>query len=194
VLLSSPAAFAKTVLVLGDSLSAGYGIQLEEGWVHLLRPALKQHSEEPEHKIVNASVSGETSAGGLARLPALLKAHSPDIVILELGGNDGLRGHSIKRLRSNLEQIVALSKAADAQTLLVGIQIPPNYGRRYTNQFRQVYQTLAEKESLALVPFLLEQVALKAEWMQADGIHPKAVAQSQIMHNVLPYLVPLLDS
>ncbi len=193
-LLLSPTLVAKTVLVLGDSLSAGYGIRLEEGWVHLLSPALQQAEDGSEHRIVNASVSGETSAGGLARLPALLKAHSPDVVVLELGANDGLRGQSTKRLRANLEHIITLNREAGAETLLIGIQIPPNYGRRYTDTFKNVFPTIAEQESLTLVPFLLDQVALKSEWMQADGLHPKAVAQPQIMKNVLPYLQSLLDS
>ncbi len=189
----SAASSAKTLLVLGDSLSAGYGIGPTEGWVSLLQQSFSDSArKDAPHKIVNASVSGETSGGALARLPALLSAHSPDIVIVELGGNDGLRGHAIKILRQNLSQIVHLSREAGAKPLLLGMQIPPNYGQRYTKQFTQVYSDLAEAESLPLVPFFLDKVALRTEWMQADGIHPRAEAQPQLLNNVLPHLTPLL--
>ena len=190
LLLASPS-WGKTVLVLGDSLSAGYGISVEEGWVNLLQQSLND-AKSNEHKIVNASVTGETTGGGLARLPALLAKHQPDIVIVELGGNDGLRGHAIKVMRKNILGIVQLSRDAGAETLLLGMQIPPNYGRRYTQQFANAYGKIAQTESLRLVPFFLDKVALTKGWMQADGIHPNEKAQAQLLANVLPYLRPIL--
>lgn len=195
LLLISSTAEGKTLLVLGDSLSAGYGIGPKQGWVSLLQVSFAEETLENKylHTVINASVSGETSGGALARLPALLSAHTPDVVIVELGGNDGLRGHAIKILRNNLKQIVHLSREAGAKPLLLGMQIPPNYGRRYTRQFTEVYPGLAESESLPLVPFFLDKVALKTEWMQADGIHPKAEAQPQMLNNVWPHLQPLLQ-
>lgn len=179
-----------TLLVMGDSLSAGYGIKLEQGWVNLLQQQLMQ--THPDTKIINASVSGETSSGGLARLPALLIKHHPDIVILELGGNDGLRGQPLKLLQQNLQSMINASNNAGAQVLLVGMQIPPNYGSRYTKEFKETYPALAEKNKLPLVPFLLEGVAGNPELIQNDGIHPKAEAQSQLAKNVAPILTKML--
>lgn len=180
---------AKTLLILGDSLSAAYGIKEQQGWVQLLRDSL---AERGQYRVINASVSGETSGGGLARLPALLETHQPDIVVVELGGNDGLRGHPIKLLDNNLSHIVALCRDRGAEVLLLGIQIPPNYGARYTNLFSAVYSDLATRFQLPLVPFFLDQIATRPEWMQADGIHPKAEAQAQMLENVMPHLRPLL--
>lgn len=194
VFLCPPSLFASPsmakILVLGDSLSAGYGIALEEGWVSLLQERIQKHHFA--YEVVNASVSGETSGGGLARLPALLAEHQPVIVILELGGNDGLRGHPINVMRQNLEKIIAASQAANAQVLLLGMHIPPNYGARYTRTFHQAYIDLAKKYQLSFVPFFLDQVANNAALMQSDGIHPTAEAQGTMLDHVWPTLEPLL--
>lgn len=189
--LTANAKEAPVILVFGDSLSAAYGIREEQGWVTLLQERLAR--ENLPHRVVNASVSGETSSGGLARLPAALEAHQPDLVILELGGNDGLRGLPIRTLQDNLQTMITLSKQAGARVLLVGIQIPPNYGPRYTEPFARIYPTLAERESLPLVPFLIDGIAQQPELMQNDGIHPTAEAQSMVLDNVWPLLKPLLD-
>lgn len=183
------AAITAKILVMGDSLSAGYGIQLEEGWVSLLQDRIQ--SQYP-HRVINASVSGETTGGGLARLPALLQEHQPQIVILELGGNDGLRGHPVNVMRNNLQQMIKLSKAADAKVLLLGMHIPPNYGPRYTKVFHQTYSDLAKEHDVAFVPFFLDQVAGNPELMQRDGIHPTAEAQSIMLNHVWPLLETLL--
>lgn len=177
------------ILVLGDSLSAGYGIELKQGWVSLMADKLE---ENYPYQVINASVSGETSGGGLARLPALLAEHQPVIVILELGGNDGLRGHPINVMRQNLEKIIAASQAANTQVLLLGMHIPPNYGARYTRTFHQAYIDLAKKYQLSFVPFFLDQVANNAALMQSDGIHPTAEAQGTMLDHVWPTLEPLL--
>jgi acyl-CoA thioesterase I len=180
-----------TILVMGDSLSAGYGIQLDESWVTLLQQELRKDARA---KVVNASVSGETSSGGLMRLPALLTNHQPDIVIIELGGNDGLRGQPISTLQNNIQAMINDSKSAGANVVLVGMQIPTNYGKRYTNQFREIYPRLAEKNNVSLVPFLLEGVATDGKLLQKDGIHPTAEAQPSILRNVLPILQPLIEN
>lgn len=181
---------APRILVLGDSLSASYGIEVRQGWVSLLEQRL---AEKYPHFVVNASVSGETTGGGLARLPALLQQHKPVLVIVELGGNDGLRGHPLNVMQQQLGEIIEKSRAAGAQVLLVGMQIPPNYGPRYTNRFRDIYGELAKKFDLPLVRFLLEGVATEASLMQRDGIHPTAEAQEKILDNVWPVLQPLLE-
>lgn len=180
---------APRILVLGDSLSAAYGLELKQGWVTLLEQRL---AEKFPHQVINASVSGETTGGGLARLPVLLKEHQPRLVILELGGNDGLRGHPLNIMRRQLAGIIEQSRAAGAQVLLVGMHIPPNYGQRYTQQFHVTYKQLAEEYQLPLVDFFLEGVALKPGLMQRDGIHPTAEAQSIMLDNVWPVLLPLL--
>ena len=180
-----------TVLVMGDSLSAGYGIQLEQSWVTLLQQELVKNTQS---KVINASVSGETSGGGLARLPALLSKHNPDVVIIELGGNDGLRGQPINIMQDNLQAMITASQTVGADVLLAGMQIPPNYGPRYTKQFKETYVKLAEKNNISLVPFLLENVAAQSNLIQRDGIHPTAEAQPIILKNVLPVLVPLLKN
>lgn len=182
-------ASAKTILVVGDSISAGYGIELEQGWVNLLRQKLK---EMGEYTVVNASVSGDTTQIGAARLPTLLEQHSPDIVLLELGGNDGLRGFPLKVMENNLRQMTQAVLDAQAKVLLVGIQIPPNYGPRYTEEFFAIYGKISEEFSAPLAPFILDKVALEPELMQDDGIHPKADGQPQLLENVWPYLEPLL--
>lgn len=178
------------ILVMGDSLSAGYGIKLEQGWVSLLQ---QEKMLENHWTLINASVSGETSTGGLERLPALLQKHQPEFIILELGGNDGLRGYPLKILRKNLQQMIRLSQATGAKVILAGMQIPPNYGPRYTREFKQLYAELANENSIALIPFLLQGIPEKQDWMQNDGIHPTAEAQTTIVNNVLPVLTPLLE-
>lgn len=178
-----------TVLIMGDSLSAGYGIKLEEGWVNLLQQEL---TKKAPAKIINASVSGETSSGGLTRLPALLNQHNPNIVIIELGGNDALRGQPIKILQENLQSMITLSNAKNAKVVLVGMQIPTNYGPRYTKQFKETFPMLADKNKTAFVPFLLEGVATHNEFIQNDGIHPNSAAQPLILKNVLPILLPII--
>ena len=183
-------AVSRTVVVLGDSLSAGYGIRIQEGWVTLLSQRLA--SEGYVYKVVNASVSGETTQGGLARLPRVLELHKPDIVVIELGGNDGLRGLPLATSRENLRRAIELAQRAQARVLLVGMLIPPNYGERYAREFRDMFTTLASSHSLALVPFLLDRVALEPGFMQPDGIHANAKGQPRMLENVWPKLKPLL--
>ena len=181
-----------TLLVYGDSLSASYGIEQEQGWVNLLK--IKLLSEEFPVDVVNGSVSGETTTGGLARLPAMLGSYQPELLILELGGNDGLRGLPLDIMRENLASMIDLAKENGAEVILTGIQIPPNYGPRYTAPFFETYSALAEQKSLSLVPFLIEGIPLQPELMQNDGIHPRAEAQSMILDNVWPILKPQLES
>jgi acyl-CoA thioesterase-1 len=180
---------ASTVLVLGDSISAAYGLEKQDhGWVARLRDQLKPKGVE----VANASISGETSGGGLARIDALLKTHRPSIVILELGGNDGLRGLSPKQLEANLGDMIARSKAAGAKVLLLGMKIPPNYGRRYTELFESVYPKLAAQHGVPLVPFFLEGVGGQAHLMQTDGIHPNGEAQAVLLRLVWEKLEGML--
>ncbi len=181
---------AATILVVGDSLSAAYGMRVEQGWVTLLQQRLK--AQGYGHKVVNASSSGETTGGALARLPRALELHRPAIVIVELGGNDGLRGLPVGEVRGNFERIFALSKAAGARVLLVAMRIPPNYGPRYTGEFEALYGELARKHSLPLVPFFLDRIALDERLMQDDGIHPTAAAQPQMLDAIWPTLKSLL--
>ena len=180
-----------TLLVYGDSLSAAYGIQEAQGWVTLLESRLNE--ENWTYKLINGSVSGETTTGGLERLPAMLSTYQPDLVILELGGNDGLRGLPLETLKANLKKMISLIKAAGGEVLLTGIQIPPNYGPRYTEPFFSLYTEISEEDSLALVPFLIDGIPQQPELMQNDGIHPKAEAQIMILDNVWPYLEPMLS-
>jgi len=180
-----------TILVFGDSISAGYGLpRVEQGWVALLQAKLMK--EGYGYEVVNASVSGETTAGGLARLPRALSLHHPSIVILELGGNDGLRALPIAPMRANLARMAELSTAAGAKVVLVGMRMPPNYGPQYTEQFSRVYAQIAHDEHLALVPFVLDGVALTPTLMQDDGIHPNGAGQPRLLENVWPALAPLL--
>jgi len=183
---TAQAAQTHTILVLGDSISAAYGIPRESGWVALLQRKLAGSS------VINASISGETTQGALARLPALLDKQRPDIVVVELGGNDGLRGFQIQHFRDNLAQLVQLSQKAGARVLLIGIRIPPNYGPRYTSDFYESYALTAKKFSVPLVPFILDGVAAQPELMQEDRLHPRAEGQQQLLDNVWPYLKPLL--
>ena len=187
---SAAAPAPRTVVVLGDSLSAGYGVKIQEGWVNLLGKRLA--SEGYGYNVVNASVSGETTQGGLARLPRALEVHKPAIVIVELGANDGLRGLPLAASRENLRQIIELAQNAKARIVLVGMVIPPNYGARYGQEFRDMFAALAAKYHPAFVPFLLDKVALKPELMQADGLHPNAQGQPQLLENLWPKLKPLL--
>jgi acyl-CoA thioesterase-1 len=187
----SAKAEAPVILVFGDSISAGYGLaRVEQGWVALLQTRLKE--QEYGYQVVNASVSGETTAGGLARLPRALSLHHPGIVVLELGGNDGLRALPVAQMRLNLARMVDLAAAAGAKVLLLGIRMPPNYGPEYTEQFRLCYSDLARDKKLPLVPFLLKDIALEPTLMQADGIHPNAQGQPKLLDNVWPTLAPLL--
>ncbi len=181
---------SRTIVVLGDSLSAGYGIEVQQGWVNLLAKRLA--SEGYGYKVVNASVSGETTQGGVARLPRVLELHKPEIVIIELGGNDGLRGLPLASSRDNLQRSITLARNAKAKVLLVGMMIPPNYGVRYGNEFRDMFTALSDKNGIALVPFLLDEVALKPELMQDDGIHPNAKGQPRMLENLWPGLKALL--
>ena len=181
---------AGTVLIVGDSISAGFGLDTRYGWASLLQTRLRQ--EGFDDKVVNASISGDTSAGGQARLPALLAAHKPAVVVLELGGNDGLRGQPPAQLRQNLASMVDQSRQAGAKVLLLGMQLPPNYGVRYTTAFAKVYEELAKDKQVALVPFFLEGVGGVPELMQADGIHPAQGAQQRLLENAWPVLKPLL--
>jgi len=185
-------ASASTILVFGDSLSAAYGIRPEQGWVTLLTQRLQ--TQGYGYQVVNASVSGETSSGGLERLPRALSLHTPGIVVLELGANDGLRGLPVSAMRDNLAQMVRLAQRAGAHVLLVGIRIPPNYGPRYTDEFARVYPELAQQYHLPLVPFLLEKVALDPALMQEDGMHPNAAAEPIVLDTLWPYLKPLLNN
>mgnify|MGYP001217679259 FL=1 len=189
-LLATTAHARDTLLVLGDSISAAYGMQLEQGWVSLLEARLEE--EHPTYRVVNASISGETSAGGLRRLPDLLIAHAPKVVIIELGGNDGLRGYPIKQLRDNLKNLVRFSEEAAARVLLVPMEIPPNFGKFYTDAFRASFSEAAESNNAMLADFPLASVALDANLMQPDGIHPTAEAQPVIMESVWQTLEPLL--
>jgi acyl-CoA thioesterase-1 len=181
---------SRTIVVLGDSLSAGYGIKVQEGWVNLLSQRLA--AEGYGYKVVNASVTGETTQGGVSRLPRVLELHKPEIVIVELGGNDGLRGLPLNVSRQNLQRAITLAREAGAKVLIVGMMIPPNYGARYAQEFRDIFASLAKANSLPLVPFLLDQVALKADLMQDDGIHPNAKGQPRMLENLWPRLKPLL--
>ncbi len=187
----SAKAEAPVILVFGDSISAGYGLaRVEQGWVELLRTRLK--SEGYGYQVVNASVSGETTAGGLARLPRALELHHPKIVILELGGNDGLRALPVPQMRSNFQQMISLSTAAGAKVLVLGMRIPPNYGPQYTAQFEAVYGDLARADKLPLVPFFMDHIALQPNLMQSDDIHPNADGQPVLLDNMWPVLQPLL--
>ncbi|WP_027910946.1 arylesterase [Pseudomonas sp. URMO17WK12:I4] len=190
LLLIGQMAQAGTVLVVGDSISAAFGMDTQQGWVHLLDERMRE--EGFEHQLVNASISGDTSAGGAARLPALLTEHKPEVVIVELGGNDGLRGLPPSQLQQNLASMIDASRNAGAKVLLLGMRIPPNYGERYTTAFAKVYDDLAAEEKVPLVPFLLEGVGGVANLMQDDGVHPAVAAQPQLLENVWPTLKPLL--
>ena len=181
-----------TILVMGDSISAAYGIQRDEGWVNLLSKALLQ--SEHAYSVVNASISGETTSGGLARLPQALETHDPEVVLIELGGNDGLRGYPTETIQANLRGMVDLARDQDREVVLIGMQIPPNYGPRYTRAFFDMYAEIAAETEVTLVPFFLDRVALEPGLMQDDGIHPTADAQPLLLETLWAFLEPLLDS
>jgi len=186
--LSSQGAPQK-LLILGDSLSAGYGMQQQQGWVHLLQQQLEKN--QSSWTLVNASISGETTAGGLARLPELMTKHQPQAVLIELGGNDGLRGFPIAKIDTNLQLMITEIKKYQATPVVMQIRIPPNYGPRYTKQFVDLYQALADKQQAVYWPFFMDQVAVKPELMQADGIHPNEQAQPIIRDFIAPLLQKL---
>ncbi|MEH6366244.1 MAG: arylesterase [Pseudomonas marincola] len=190
MLLWGQTAAASTVLVVGDSISAAFGLDTRQGWVALLQERMA--AEGFSEQVVNASISGDTTAGGASRLPTLLQEHKPKVVVVELGGNDGLRGLAPVQMQQNLSSMITQSKQAGAEVLLLGMQLPPNYGKRYTTAFANVFSDLAREQQVALVPFLLEGVGGVPRLMQADGIHPAAEAQSILLENVWPQLKPLL--
>ncbi|HHQ4590287.1 arylesterase [Aeromonas sp. R4-1] len=188
-LLSS--AQAQTLLVLGDSLSAGYQMQVEQSWPALLNQ--KWQEEGGKNTLLNASISGETTQGALARLPALLKEHKPDWLLIELGGNDGLRGFAPTITRQNLASMIALAKEQQTRVVLTQIQLPRNYGARYLRQFEQIFPELAQANDLPLLPFFMDDIALRPELMMNDGIHPAPAAQPQIRDKVARFMEPLLS-
>ncbi|MBS0321785.1 MAG: arylesterase [Proteobacteria bacterium] len=190
-LVALPAhAAPRTLLVIGDSISAGYGLAAGTGWVSLLEGRLADR--KLDWHVVNASISGDTTAGGLARLPALLAREKPSVVVIELGGNDGLRGSDLTRMQNNLDAMTSLAQKAGARVLLVGMQLPPNYGAAYVKRFASLYADVAKAHHAPLVPFLFEGFAERDDWFQADRIHPAPVAQQRMLDNVWPYLAPLL--
>ncbi|EXJ11963.1 Arylesterase precursor [Imhoffiella purpurea] len=180
------------ILVLGDSLSAGYGLAPGEGWVDLLAERLE--AEGRAEAVVNASVSGDTTSGGLTRLPPLLERHRPSVLVLELGANDGLRGLGLDLVRQNLTRLVQLGREAGCRVLLIGVRLPPNYGASYTQGFQAAFREVAESLDVPLVPALLADVAEHWDLMQPDGLHPLAKAQGRILDNVWPALEPLLGA
>jgi len=194
LLLASPMTFSasKKVLVFGDSLSASYNIPTDKGWVYLLAQDLKKKNFDIE--IINASISGETSAGGLNRFQPQIQKTQPDIVILELGANDGLRGYDLTTTQNNLLTMINMSQKMNASVILAGIHIPPNYGKTYTRKFNQIFTELAKMENVSLIPFILEGVATNSELMQSDGLHPNEEGQKKIVSTVLTYLLPKLSN
>lgn len=187
ICLSSVHSFAKTVMILGDSLSAGYGIPVQQGWVALLQQRLNQQHPNA-HKVVNASASGETSSGALARLPKLLQTYKPQVVVIELGGNDALRGQPPQMIQNNLAKMIQLSQKANAKVILLGMKIPPNYGTAYRSAFENNYKVLSQRYSVSLVPFFMQGVAGQANLMQSDQIHPNAKAQVILLNNAYPLI------
>ncbi|MFT0212474.1 arylesterase [Pseudomonas sp. F1_0610] len=189
--ITTTLAQTQTVLVMGDSISAGFGVEIGKGWVTLFEQRLLDKGHD--FKVINASISGETSAQGLARLESLLIKHQPNYVIIELGGNDGLRALALPKLEANLEQMIQQSKGSGAKVLLLGMQIPPNYGPGYTDGFKAIYAKLADKHQIALVPFFLEGIAGQTDLMQNDGIHPTTAAQPQLLDNMWASFLTLLN-
>lgn len=180
-----------SLLVLGDSISAGYGIALKRGWVHLLQQRL--HKQGYRYKVINASISGDTTRGARVRLGKILSEQRPAVSLIELGGNDGLRGLSLEEMSANLAAIIQELKKCDSTIVLIPMQLPPNYGRVYNTRFENVYQELADTHDIVLADFILQGIADNAELMQSDGIHPKAEAQPVMLDNVWPDLQPLLE-
>lgn len=178
---------AKTIMIVGDSLSAGYGIQPQQGWVHLLQKRLEQQYPK-QHKVVNASVSGETTSGALARLPKLLQTHRPNVVVIELGGNDGLRGQPPQMIQKNLANLIQHSQKAKAKVVIFGMKMPPNYGSAYSKAFENNYKVVSQQYKVKLLPFFMEGVAGNKQLMQKDLIHPNAKAQPILLNNAYPYI------
>lgn len=190
MLFTTQSVSAKTLLVLGDSLSAAYNMQQQQGWVALMAERIKQRY--PGVAVINASISGETTSGGLTRLPALIDRHQPDYIVLELAANDGLRGTPLKIIKQNIQELISLAKQAEAKVTLVGVRLPSNYGPRYTEKFFNIFEQLAEREQVYRVPFLMQDVALHPELMQADRLHPNAAAQTIILENVWGSIAQML--
>ena len=187
-ILLSANTYGSTLLVLGDSLSAGYGVNQESGWVALLKDDL-----DDRHRIINGSISGDTTGGGLNRLPLLLEKFSPNYVLLELGGNDGLRGQPVNLMKRNLLAMIELCRQAGAEPILFGMRLPPNYGRRYSDAFAAVYPQLSDEQQVVLIPFQLEELAITEGMIQEDGLHPTALAQPVIKEVIKGYIQPLMD-
>jgi acyl-CoA thioesterase-1 len=184
---------ATTILIYGDSISAGYGLPRDQGWVDLLRARLAR-DQSGDYKVINASVTGETTVGGKARIDADLNRHQPQLVVIELGGNDGLRGTGVDTIRANLVEIIAQCRKHNSRILLVGMRVPPNYGSDYEEKFRAIFTAVAKSQRVPLVPFLFEGFAADRSQFQTDGIHPTAAAQQKILDNVWPHLRPLLGT
>ena len=191
MILFSTTLMAKSIVVIGDSISSGYGIETEKSWVVLLQQKLNK--ENKPYTIFNESISGDTTAGGLARIDNALTRHKPELILLELGANDGLRGLSPKKMKSNLTEIIKRSQKAHAKVLLLSMRIPPNYGKRYVDMFYNIYPQLAKELNIPFVPFILEDVALIKELMQKDGYHPNVKAQPIIANKIWQYLYPILE-
>ena len=185
--LSPTWVFAKTVMVLGDSISAGYGIEPQQAWVNLLQKRLDQQYPK-QHKVVNASVSGETTSGALARLPKLLQTHKPNVVVIELGGNDGLRGQPAQMIKKNLAQLIQQSQKANATVVVLGMKMPPNYGTAYSKAFENNYKVVSQQYKVKLLPFFLEGVAGNKSLMQKDLVHPNGKAQPILLNLAYPYI------
>jgi acyl-CoA thioesterase-1 len=192
LLLLSACAHGATLLVIGDSLSAAYGMGAREGWVTLLEERLRQ--KRFDYNVVNASISGETTSGGAVRTPELLARTQPDVVVVALGGNDGLRGLPTAQMKDNLSRIVERAKARGARVLLVGVRVPPNYGAHYVREFEAAFAEVAERHRVPLVPYILKDIGERRELMQPDNIHPSAAAQPLILDNIWPKLEPLLKN
>lgn len=190
MLCAAAHAAPRVILVFGDSLSAGYGLRVEDAWPTLLAARLR--NEKLDYTVLNASISGETTAGGLSRIDAAIEKHKPSVVIIALGANDGLRGLPLSAMRINLEGMVRAARRADARTLLVGMRMPPNYGPDYTQKFQQSFADVATSGQIALVPFMMDGFADRREFFQSDGIHPTAQAQPMILDTLWPALKPLL--
>jgi len=184
-------AFANTILVIGDSISSAYGMPVNQGWVALLQKRLQ--SEQLPYKVVNLSISGDTSANALNRLPQTLEQHQPHILLLEIGGNDGLRGLSLTQMQQNIESMISLAASKEIRVMLLGIQLPPNYGSHYTDQFNEIYRQLADRYQLTLLPSIVDGIGGDPQLMQADGIHPNAKAQPIMLELVWPKLLQLLS-
>lgn len=185
--LSPTWVFAKTVMVLGDSISAGYGIEPQQAWVNLLQKRLDQQYPK-QHKVVNASVSGETTSGALARLPKLLQTHKPNVVVIELGGNDGLRGHPPQMIQKNLAQLIQQSQKTNATVVVLGMKMPPNYGTAYSKAFENNYKVVSQQFKVKLLPFFLEGIAGNNSLMQKDLVHPNGKAQPILLNLAYPYI------